>query len=146
MCAQTARQQFGAEQLAYIAAIAVDAALIYGDVPKDVSFRRLLVVPTLRDLDESYARQSWLNYREILTGERLSRCMFLNRVGFGDQDAGSIEPRALSSSIDCFAQSVALQQSHVDLDRLDNPCAVPTADGPGLFASRPACFQRLDGR
>ncbi len=68
-CVQTARQQFGAEQLAYIAAIAVDAALVYGDVPKDVTFRRLLAIPTLRDLDESFGQQSWLNYRELLTGE-----------------------------------------------------------------------------
>ena len=70
LCLQTARQQFGAEQLAYIAAIAVDAALIYGDVAKDATFRRLLVVPTLPDLDKSYGQQSWLNFRELLTGEQ----------------------------------------------------------------------------
>ena len=73
-CSQTARQQFGAEQLAYIAAIAVGAALIHGDVPKKTTFRRLLAVPTLRELDEAYARQSWLNYRELLIGATRNLC------------------------------------------------------------------------
>ena len=65
---QTAKQQYGGEQLAYIAAIAVNAELVFGDMPKEVTFRQLLGGPTLRDIDEAYARQSWLNYRELLTG------------------------------------------------------------------------------
>lgn len=61
-------QQFGGEQLAYIAAFATGAALVFGDRPKEATFLRLWGLPSLRDLDAAFGQQSALNYREQLTG------------------------------------------------------------------------------
>lgn len=65
---QTIVHQFGGEQLAYIAAFAAGAALTFGDRPKEATFLRLAVLPSLRELDAAFAAQSALNYREQLTG------------------------------------------------------------------------------
>ena len=51
---------FGGEQLAYIAAIAVNAQLIFGDRPKRETYQRLLTQPTVVELDEAFAAQARL--------------------------------------------------------------------------------------
>lgn len=60
---QTIAAQFGGEQLAYIAAFATGAALIFGDRPKVATFARLAALPSLRELDAAFGLQSALNYR-----------------------------------------------------------------------------------
>ena len=50
----------------YAAAFAVDARLVFGDRPKEVTYRRLVSTPTLAELDETFARQSARNYRLLL--------------------------------------------------------------------------------
>lgn len=47
--------------------IAVGATLVFGDRPKDETYRRLLSECTVEDLDEAFARQSAHNYLETLT-------------------------------------------------------------------------------
>lgn len=44
------------EQLAYVAALAVGAALVFGDRPKRETWERLLL-PSLADLDAAFAWQ-----------------------------------------------------------------------------------------
>jgi len=62
------KMQFNGEQLAYIAAFAVGATLVYGDRPKNITYQRLLSIPTVEDLDIAFADQSANNYIEIITG------------------------------------------------------------------------------
>ena len=68
--AQTVKQQFPGEQLAYIAALAVDASLIFGDRCKTVTYQRLQNIPSISDLDAAFARLSWQNYQELLVVHR----------------------------------------------------------------------------
>ena len=63
---QHAKTQLPAEALVYAAAFAVDARLVFGDRPKEVTYRRLVSTPTLAELDETFARQSARNYRLLL--------------------------------------------------------------------------------
>jgi hypothetical protein len=50
----------------YAAAFAVDARLVFGDRPKETTYRRLLSCPTLAELDETFGNQSERNYRLLL--------------------------------------------------------------------------------
>lgn len=54
---QSLQQQFCGEQLAYIAALAVNAALVFGDRPKELTYQRLMTLPSLADLDRSFGAQ-----------------------------------------------------------------------------------------
>ncbi|CAL5227715.1 g10725 [Coccomyxa viridis] len=63
------QRQFGGEQLAYIAALAVGAALIFGDQPKELTYQRLMSLPSLSDLDRTFGSQAALNYEESLSGQ-----------------------------------------------------------------------------
>lgn len=54
---QSFQRQFGGEQLAYIAALALDAALVFGDRPKQVTYQRLMTLPSLSDLDRTFGAQ-----------------------------------------------------------------------------------------
>ena len=54
---QSFQRQFGGEQLAYIAALAVGAALIFGDQPKELTYQRLMSLPSLSDLDRTFGSQ-----------------------------------------------------------------------------------------
>ncbi len=52
------------EQLVYVAALAVAAKIVYGDVEKHATYRRLYELTTLRDLDYAFgmqARPHWHN-------------------------------------------------------------------------------------
>eukprot|EP00873_Tetraselmis_striata_P027661 jgi/Tetstr1/447925/TSEL_035233.t2 len=60
--------QFDGEQLAYIAAFAVGATLVYGDRSKDITYKRLLSIPSIEDLDVAFADQSAANYLEMING------------------------------------------------------------------------------
>lgn len=60
-------QLFG-EQIGYVAAFATGARLVFGDRPKEVTYRRLLHMTNVRELDETFARQSAANYLELITG------------------------------------------------------------------------------
>ena len=60
------KTQLPAEPLVYAAAFAVDARLVFGDRPKETTYRRLLSCPTLSELDETFGNQSARNYRLLL--------------------------------------------------------------------------------
>ena len=49
--------KFSAEQLAYIATLAVGAPLVFGDRPKRDTFKRFLDVPSLEELDMAFGLQ-----------------------------------------------------------------------------------------
>ena len=46
------------EQLAYIAGLAVGAPLIFGDRPKELTYERLMTLPSLADLDQTFGCQA----------------------------------------------------------------------------------------
>ena len=54
---QSFQQQFVGEQLAYIAALTVGAALVFGDRPKEETYQRLMSLPSLSDLDKTFGAQ-----------------------------------------------------------------------------------------
>ncbi|KAK9818007.1 hypothetical protein WJX72_005637 [[Myrmecia] bisecta] len=64
---QAIQRQFAGEQLAYIAAFATAARVVYGDRPKEETYRRLAAAPTLVDLDQAFAVASMRNYKELVT-------------------------------------------------------------------------------
>jgi hypothetical protein len=57
------------EQLAVIGALATGAALIYGDRPKDTTYRRLLRCCSTAELDASFGARAAQNFRELLGDE-----------------------------------------------------------------------------
>ena len=48
------------EQLVYVAALAVQSPLIFGDQPMRLTLQRLISQPSLQDLDRAYATQVWV--------------------------------------------------------------------------------------
>mmetsp|Transcript_18680 Transcript_18680/g.29897 ORF Transcript_18680/g.29897 Transcript_18680/m.29897 type:complete len:461 (-) Transcript_18680:501-1883(-) len=60
------KTQLPAEPLVYAAAFAVDARLVFGDRPKETTYRRLVSCPTLAELDQTFGNQSARNYRLLL--------------------------------------------------------------------------------
>ena len=54
------------EQLAAIAALTVNADIVYGDTPKALTYKRLVHCCTARDLDLAFGRRSARNFREML--------------------------------------------------------------------------------
>ena len=60
------KTQLPAEALVYAAAFAVEARLVFGDRPKSTTYRRLVSCPTLKELDETFAKQSARNYRLLV--------------------------------------------------------------------------------
>lgn len=54
------------EQLVYIAALTVEARLVYGDRPKDITYRRLYSSANAVALDRAFGDQIIQNYREYL--------------------------------------------------------------------------------
>lgn len=57
------------EQLAAVAAMTADSQLVYGDVPKAVTFQRLLHLCDSIDLDRSFGHRSAQNYSNVLGKE-----------------------------------------------------------------------------
>uniref|UniRef100_A0A383WDL8 Uncharacterized protein n=1 Tax=Tetradesmus obliquus TaxID=3088 RepID=A0A383WDL8_TETOB len=49
--------QFNGEQLAYIAALASGSQLLFGDRPKDITYKRLFDCPSLAELDAAFAAE-----------------------------------------------------------------------------------------
>ena len=73
---QSFQRQFVGEQLAYIAALTVGAALVYGDRPKELTYQRLMSVPSLADLDLTFGAQVSSPSRSFRTNkESQSRCL-----------------------------------------------------------------------
>ncbi|KAK9792062.1 hypothetical protein WJX73_001677 [Symbiochloris irregularis] len=60
---------FSAEQLAYIATLAIGAPLVFGDRSKRETFKRLLTIPTNVELDSAFGLQASLNALELLDGQ-----------------------------------------------------------------------------
>eukprot|EP00240_Pyramimonas_obovata_P015957 CAMPEP_0118947986 /NCGR_PEP_ID=MMETSP1169-20130426/47033_1 /TAXON_ID=36882 /ORGANISM="Pyramimonas obovata, Strain CCMP722" /LENGTH=268 /DNA_ID=CAMNT_0006894313 /DNA_START=68 /DNA_END=870 /DNA_ORIENTATION=- len=60
-------EQLTTEQLVYVAAFTAGIPILYGDRPKDISYKRLLYSSTLEDLDSAFAAKSAANYRETLS-------------------------------------------------------------------------------
>lgn len=63
------KQRMYGEQLAAVAALTADARLIYGDVPKAVTFQRLLHLCNAIELDRSFGYRSAQNYATLLGKE-----------------------------------------------------------------------------
>lgn len=53
------------EQIAYVASLAVDAPLVYGDRPKGVTFARLFAASTAAQLDAAFGVQTAANYDSL---------------------------------------------------------------------------------
>ena len=106
---QTIAAQFGGEQLAYIAAFATGAALVFGDRPKADTFARLASLPSLRELDAAFGQQSALNYRcvkerPLFTITHLVLC-------------GKGPPCILNNEVKCsIRSSVTLARSRINED------------------------------
>ena len=62
---QVKERMYG-EQLAAVAGLTVGARLVYGDLPKDVTFRRLLHGCSAIDLDRSFGHRSARNFASML--------------------------------------------------------------------------------
>eukprot|EP00798_Chlamydomonas_sp_ICE-L_P005965 gene5965-5248_t len=60
------RCNYRGEQLAYIAAFTTGAKLIFGDRPKDITYRRLFSIPTVEDYDLAYGDHVCGQYRHLL--------------------------------------------------------------------------------
>ena len=59
------------EQLAYIAGLAVGAPLIFGDRPKEQTYERLMTLPSLADLDQTFGcqvRRFFVAFEHVLNG------------------------------------------------------------------------------
>lgn len=54
---QDLQRQFMGEQLVYIAGLAVDAQIVYGDRVKADTYRRLDTIPSIVDLDRAFGLQ-----------------------------------------------------------------------------------------
>ncbi|GBF99338.1 hypothetical protein Rsub_11750 [Raphidocelis subcapitata] len=59
-------ENFNGEQLAYVAALATGAKLAFGDRPKEITYKRLLALPSPAQLDDAYAREVLRQYCEVL--------------------------------------------------------------------------------
>ena len=55
---QTLQQQLPPEQLAYVAALAVQSPIVFGDQPTRLTLQRLISQPSLQDLDQAFATQA----------------------------------------------------------------------------------------
>lgn len=77
------------EQVAYVAALMVDAPLVYGDRPKASTFTRLFASATAAQLDAAFASQCAANY-DSLTGH---------------------EPEAAPAEDDCFERYVLRERN-----------------------------------
>ncbi|KXZ52377.1 hypothetical protein GPECTOR_9g421 [Gonium pectorale] len=60
------RRSYNGEQLAYIGAFATGAPLVFGDRPKDITYRRLFGLTTIPQLDAGYSYTATQNYRSWL--------------------------------------------------------------------------------
>eukprot|EP00892_Ulva_mutabilis_P000562 jgi/Ulvmu1/10506/UM064_0044.1 len=60
------KQRMYGEQLAAVAAMTASARLVYGDVPKSVTFQRLMHQCNCVDLDRSFGHRSAQNYATLL--------------------------------------------------------------------------------
>ncbi|EFJ39743.1 hypothetical protein VOLCADRAFT_121785, partial [Volvox carteri f. nagariensis] len=60
------RCSYNGEQLAYIAAFATGAPLVFGDRPKGVTYRRLFGLTTIPQLDQGFSYAAVQNYRAFL--------------------------------------------------------------------------------
>ncbi|KAK9863445.1 hypothetical protein WJX84_002064 [Apatococcus fuscideae] len=67
-CRQLAERQMPPEQLTYAAALASGSTLVYGDVPKLATIRRLWEDATLQELDAHFGRQAAANFSSLLQG------------------------------------------------------------------------------
>ena len=53
------------EHLAYVSALSVEADLVFGDRPKLTTYQRMLMCPTLADLDIAFGAQCASNYHDL---------------------------------------------------------------------------------
>ncbi|GIL90740.1 hypothetical protein Vretimale_19829 [Volvox reticuliferus] len=60
------RSSYNGEQLAYIGAFATGAPLVFGDRPKDITYRRLFGMTTIPQLDQGFSYAAVQNYRTFL--------------------------------------------------------------------------------
>lgn len=73
------------EHLAYIAALTSECRLIHGDRPKLLTYQRMLMCPSIVDLDRAFGIQSASNYHDLVSHMQLSK----------DHDSPSLTERIL---------------------------------------------------
>ena len=84
---RSGRSGLCSEQLAYVAAFAVGAALVFGDRPKAVTYRRMLLCPSLADLDTAFGLQVSQSVFCFCAGQRLWGFYIKPRAEMGSADA-----------------------------------------------------------
>lgn len=65
------QEYYTGEQLAYIAALSHDIPIVYGDRPKDITYRRIFSLCSSVQLDQAFGLSVMSNYNELLTGKPL---------------------------------------------------------------------------
>ncbi|GLC70389.1 hypothetical protein PLESTF_000967700 [Pleodorina starrii] len=60
------RSSYNGEQLAYIGAFTTGAPLVFGDRPKDITYRRLFGLTTIPQLDQGFSYAAVQNYRAFM--------------------------------------------------------------------------------
>ncbi|KAK9845208.1 hypothetical protein WJX81_000042 [Elliptochloris bilobata] len=107
------RHAMPGEQLAYVAALAVGAALVYGDRPKRETYKRLCSLPSLVDLDASFAWQAAANYLDLAcpdTAEAAAeppQTLLAHRILLSERDAVRADLRAALPNLVSGAASTA---------------------------------------
>lgn len=77
------------EHLAYVSALSVDADLIFGDRPKLMTYQRMLLCPTLADLDAAFGLQCVSNYHDMVSDQQLQKNSdnITEKILFEERDA-----------------------------------------------------------
>jgi hypothetical protein len=77
------------EHLAYVAAMSVEAGLVFGDRPKMVTYRRMLCCPSIADLDAAFGIQCWSNYHDLFSDTALEKTsdVLTEKILFQERDA-----------------------------------------------------------
>lgn len=79
------------EHLAYVAALCTDANLVYGDRPKLTTYQRMLMCPTLADLDTAFGIQCASNYHDLVSNapfeKDLNSTNVTEKILFEERDA-----------------------------------------------------------
>ena len=77
------------EHLAYVAALSVEAGLVFGDRPKMVTYRRMLCCPSIADLDAAFGIQCWSNYHDLFSDTALEKTsdVLTEKILFQERDA-----------------------------------------------------------
>lgn len=129
------------EQLIYAAALASGSRLVYGDVPKLESIRRLWEQASLQELDAHFSRQAAANFRSLLEEGAVvvpdtpdSNRAF--QILFRDREAAfCYTMQACSQQLCPQPKSQSLWSAHDAADSMLTHSALTAADYPARMAA-----------